>query len=196
MLTEIARAKLPTKHGLFTIVAYRSPNHELEPAVLLHGNVTDKARVLTRIHSECLTGDAFGSLKCDCGQQLDIAMDNISKQECGIIIYLRQEGRGMGFANKIKAYALQDGGMDTVEANCALGFPSDSRDYEEAAQILELLGVKSINLMTNNPKKVAELKKHGIIIEERISHESEPNRFNKKYLKTKKSKMGHMLSMK
>ncbi|MEK6953473.1 MAG: GTP cyclohydrolase II [Candidatus Micrarchaeota archaeon] len=193
MVKEISRAKLPTKFGNFTVIAFQCEAGSPEHAVLLHGDVNGKRGVPVRIHSECLTGDALGSLKCDCGEQLSLSLKFIQSKPNGILIYLRQEGRGIGFANKIKAYSLQDGGLDTVEANEELGFANDTRDYKDAATILNSLKVKSISLLTNNPKKISGLKTHGIVIRDRVPLETKPNKFDRGYLEAKKKKLGHTL---
>ncbi len=186
---KLASANLPTKYGLFKILIYQSS------AVLIMGNVKNPKPILVRIHSQCLTGDSFYSLRCDCGWQLQTSMKKIQKAGRGIIIYLNQEGRGLGLTNKIKAYSLQDQGLDTVDANNALGLPSDTRDYSLAADILKDLHITSINLLTNNPQKIDQLEKYGITVNKRISLEVTPNKNNKKYLKTKKEKMGHNLNL-
>lgn len=188
-----AGSTLPTKYGLFKIIIYKSLNDNREHAALTLGQM--KKPVLTRIHSQCLTGDSFFSSRCDCGEQLEKSMELINEQGDGIILYLNQEGRGIGLTNKIKAYALQDQGYDTVQANEALGFPSDARSYEIAADILKDLGVDTINLLTNNPDKKDQLAKYGITISKRIALEIKPNKVDLKYLKVKKRKMHHKLKL-
>ncbi|MFH1257753.1 MAG: GTP cyclohydrolase II, partial [Candidatus Micrarchaeota archaeon] len=195
-IKEIAQANLPTKYGDFRVYAFEAENGGNEHAVLVKGTVQNKENVPVRIHSECLTGDTFGSLKCDCGPQLQEAMNFIQKNKCGMIIYMRQEGRGIGFGNKIKAYALQDKGMDTVEANRALGLPIDGREYHQAAQILRHFKVKSVKLLTNNPLKLASLIACGITVTGRIALEPPSNKHDENYLKVKKKKLGHMLKIK
>lgn len=188
-----ATADLPSKHGQFQIVAFKNNRDDKDHVAIIHGDVQGKESVLTRIHSECLTGDVFKSLKCDCGPQLDLALQQIAAAKEGIVLYMRQEGRGIGLANKVKAYSLQDKGLDTVEANLHLGFDDDLRDYEISAEMLKLLGVKSITLMTNNPAKVDGLIEAGIAIDERQPIKTTPNPHNSKYLKTKRDKSGHLL---
>lgn len=190
---KISQAKLPTKFGNFTISVYKDLRDNKEHAVLTVGDIT-KQPVLTRIHSKCLTGDTFSSLRCDCQEQLHKSMELIQKNGSGILIYHNQEGRGIGLANKIKAYSLQDKGLDTVEANVSLGFASDERDYKIAADILHDLGVNTIQLLTNNPNKIEALQQYGITTAERIPVEIIPNEYNKKYLETKKEKMHHQLT--
>jgi GTP cyclohydrolase II len=186
-------AELPTRFGHFHIVAFWNNHDGKEHAAIVKGDVTDSEDVPVRLHSECLTGDAFGSLRCDCRDQLEAALIAIGKMEKGIVLYLRQEGRGIGFVNKIRAYGLQDYGMDTVEANLALGFRDDERDYEVAAHMLQSLKVKSIQLMTNNPRKLNDLAKFGIKVHGRIPHILPPNPYNEFYLKTKAEKSGHLI---
>ncbi len=193
METKIRRketAKLPTEYGDFSAVVYED-NEGLHHIALVHGDVKNKD-VLVRVQSECLTGDVFHSLRCDCSEQLDKALTLIAKED-GVLVYLRQEGRGIGLLNKIKAYDLQDRGMDTVEANENLGFKADLRDYTVGVQILADLGIKKIRLMTNNPKKIEGLEKYGIKIVERVPLIINPNATNRKYLQAKKEKLGHYL---
>lgn len=190
---KYAEADLPTKHGKFRIVAFVNNLDFKEHIAIVKGAVDGQKAVPTRVHSECLTGDVFGSLKCDCGEQLDRALDVVADSELGIILYMRQEGRGIGLANKIKAYSLQDEGMDTVEANLHLGFDDDLRDYSVAAEMLRLLGVESIELITNNPRKVDGLENEGVEVSERRPLKVLPNPHNVRYLETKRKKSGHLL---
>lgn len=188
-----ARAHLPTQHGEFTIFAFRNDKDDLEHVALVKGAIWGRSCVPMRLHSECLTGDVFGSLKCDCREQLDLAKESVGKMPFGVILYMRQEGRGIGLANKIRAYALQDKGMDTVEANLHLGFDDDMREYDIAAEMVKLLGPVSVELMTNNPKKVEGLSRHGVAVERRSPIEVVPNKHNVFYLDTKRRKSGHLL---
>ena len=188
-----AEAKLPTKYGEFKAIAYKSDVDPAEHIALVMGDVTTPAPVLVRVHSECLTGDVFGSMRCDCGEQVVLAMQAIAKEGRGVLLYMRQEGRGIGFHNKIRAYALQDKGMDTVEANICLGFAPDLRDYGVGAQILTDLGIQEIRLLTNNPKKVISLEGHGLKVVQTVPIIVPPNPHNQRYLETKQNKMGHLL---
>lgn len=190
-----SRTKLPTKYGEFEIVGFSNWLDNKEHIALVYGDIMGKRNVLTRVHSECLTGDVLGSLKCDCGNQLEKAMKSIVEKGEGVILYMRQEGRGIGLINKIKAYKLQNEGKDTIEANLLLGFEEDLREYSVSAQMLKLLGVKTIDLMTNNPKKIEGLEKYGVEIEKRIDIELPYNSCNYNYLKTKKEKMNHYLNL-
>lgn len=191
----VSKVFLPTKYGDFTAYSYVSRITKENHVALVQGDVADGKPVLTRVHSECLTGDVFGSLRCDCGEQLDIAMKKISLEGRGVLLYMRQEGRGIGLVNKLKAYSLQDKGMDTVEANTALGFPADARDYGIGAEILADLGVHKLRLLTNNPRKITGIEGFGLEITERIPIQADTSEQNFRYLQTKKEKMGHILNI-
>ncbi len=188
-----AETRLPTEVGDFHLVAYRNAIDDFEHLAMVMGDVANSEDVLVRVHSECLTGDVFHSLRCDCGSQLHKAMKMIADSGCGVLVYMRQEGRGIGLINKIKAYQLQDQGMDTVEANVHLGFDPDPREYGIGAQILTDLGVKKMRLITNNPVKRVGIEGYGLVVVDRVAIEVEPNEVNRDYLKTKKDKMGHLL---
>ncbi len=188
-----AEAMLPTEYGEFRILAYRDGITGEEHAALIMGELEGEEPVLVRMHSECLTGDALHSLRCDCGFQRDLAMKRIAEAGRGVLVYLRQEGRGIGLVNKIKAYHLQDSGLDTVEANLALGFPPDLRDYGVGAQILYDLGVRKLRLLTNNPRKIRALGGYGLEVVERVPLRSGDNEHNRRYLATKKEKLGHLM---
>lgn len=188
-----AIADLPSQFGSFQICALVSPCDDKEHTAIIKGNIIDQDNVLTRVHSECLTGDVLGSRRCDCRGQLIESLKRIEKEGTGVLLYLRQEGRNIGLVNKLKAYAIQDMGLDTYDANAVLGFQPDERDYGIAAHILRTLKVKSIRLLTNNPKKIRELKAHGIKINERVPLIIRPSEYNQDYLDTKKEKAGHLL---
>ena len=195
LVQRVAEARLPTKWGEFTAMAYKSAVDAAEHIALVKGDISSDEPVLVRVHSECLTGDVFGSLRCDCGAQIEMALQSIAKEGRGVFLYMRQEGRGIGFHNKLRAYALQDQGMDTVEANIALGFAADLRDYGVGAQILADLGLHNIRLFTNNPKKVIGLESYGIKIVETVPLIAPPTPYNIHYLETKQKKLGHILGI-
>jgi 3,4-dihydroxy 2-butanone 4-phosphate synthase / GTP cyclohydrolase II len=194
LVKRVASAKLPTEYGEFNMYAYESPIDGETHVALVRGDIGDGQGVVVRVHSQCLTGDVFHSARCDCGAQLDAAMRRIAREERGVLLYLNQEGRGIGLANKIRAYALQDQGLDTVEANEKLGFKPDQRDYGIGAQILGDIGVRSMRLLTNNPRKFIGLEGYGLSIAETLPIEIPASEHSHNYLKTKKEKLGHKLS--
>lgn len=193
LVEKVVEINMPTKYGDFKMYGFVNQLNGEHHVALVKGEINEESVILTRIHSECLTGDALGSRRCDCGEQYDAAMKKIAEEGSGILLYMRQEGRGIGLINKLKAYALQDQGYDTVEANEMLGFPADMRDYSVSAQILKILGVKKLRLMTNNPRKINGLEKHGLQVVERVPIQMNHNEKNAFYLKTKKEKLGHLL---
>lgn len=188
-------ARVPTRHGTFQLMLFTNTYDHKEHLALIMGDIEDRENVIVRVHSECFTGDVLGSLRCDCGEQLDRAMEMIASAGQGVILYLRQEGRGIGLLDKLRAYNLQDEGLDTVEANLRLGHQPDERDYTVAALMLKDLGVRSVNLITNNPKKISELKSLGVIVHQRTPIEVPPRPENLRYLRTKAKRMDHLLRL-
>jgi GTP cyclohydrolase II len=189
----VAHAELPTRYGRFTIYGFEGNGPQEEAVALIRGNLSGKTAPLVRVHSQCLTGDVLASLRCDCRAQLELSLKKIGQASSGILLYLPQEGRGIGLMNKLRAYELQDGGMDTVEANQELGFAADARDYDFSAQILKHLGAKKIRLLSNNPEKVRQLENAGIRVVERVPCQPRISKTSRAYLQTKKAKMGHIL---
>ncbi len=192
-LKHVAQAALPSKFGKFRIHGFAGKGPLEEAVALVHGNIKGKSAPLVRIHSQCLTGDVLASLRCDCRAQLELSLKKIAKAGSGILLYLPQEGRGIGLMNKLRAYELQDGGMDTVEANEKLGFAADARDYEFSTQVLKQLGVERVRLLSNNPEKVRQLETAGIKVVERVPCQPRISKISRAYLQTKKDKMGHIL---
>jgi 3,4-dihydroxy 2-butanone 4-phosphate synthase/GTP cyclohydrolase II len=191
----VALANFPSKYGSFKVIAFENNKDGKDHIVVVKGDVVGGENVLTRVHSSCVTGDVLGSLRCDCGDQLKKALGIIEKEGRGVLLYMQQEGRGIGLTNKIKAYMYQDRGVDTYDANLLLGFPPDPRQYELAAAMLKKFEISSIRLLTNNPRKIHDLEQFGVTITERIPIEIPPSNFNRYYLETKKSKFGHLLSL-
>jgi GTP cyclohydrolase II len=194
-ITLLSQAHLPTRFGEFDVAVFEIDGTPGEAVALMRGPLDASVIPLVRLHSECLTGDVLGSLRCDCGEQLSEALALIASADSGVLLYLRQEGRGIGLANKIRAYALQDRGLDTVDANLALGLPVDRREYASAAAILRKLGLCQVRLLTNNPLKSAALERHGIQVVERVPLAVRPNAVNRRYLRTKADRMGHLLAL-
>jgi GTP cyclohydrolase II len=192
-LEQVAHAELPTRYGRFTIYGFKGHGPEEEAVALVRGKLNGKTAPLVRVHSQCLTGDVLASLRCDCRAQLELSLKKIGQAASGILLYLPQEGRGIGLMNKLRAYQLQDGGMDTVEANQTLGFAADARDYDFSAQILKQLGATKIRLLSNNPEKVRQLEEAGIRVVERVPCQPRISKTSRSYLQTKKRKMGHLL---
>jgi GTP cyclohydrolase II len=192
-LQAVAHAELPTRYGRFTIYGFEGRGPQEEAVALVRGKLNGKTAPLVRVHSQCLTGDVLASLRCDCRAQLELSLRKIGQASSGILLYLPQEGRGIGLMNKLRAYELQDGGMDTVEANQELGFAADARDYDFSAQILKQLGATKIRLLSNNPEKVRQLERAGIRVVERLPCQPRVSKTSRSYLRTKKSKMGHLL---
>src|SRR6202451_1690523 len=192
-LQMVAEAKLPTRYGDFSIYGFKGAGAQDAAVALVRGNLKGKSAPLVRVHSQCLTGDVLASLRCDCRAQLELSLRELNQASSGILLYLPQEGRGIGLMNKLRAYELQDGGMDTVEANQELGFAADARDYDFSAQILKRLGAKKIRLLSNNPEKVRQLEKAGIRVVERVPCQPRVSKTSRSYLRTKKKKMGHLL---
>jgi len=193
LVERVVEARLPTEFGVFDVVGFRSLVDDKHHVAMVKGEVSGEEDVLVRVHSECLTGDVFHSLRCDCGQQLETALELIEREGCGVLLYLAQEGRGIGLLNKLRAYRLQEDGLDTVEANERLGLPADLRDYGIGAQILADLGLSSIRILTNNPKKIRGLEGYGLSVTAQIPIEHAPNAHNESYLRTKAKRMGHTL---
>jgi 3,4-dihydroxy 2-butanone 4-phosphate synthase/GTP cyclohydrolase II len=193
LVYRVSEARIPTEHGVFQAIAFHDTTTREDHVALTFGEIVDDPAPLVRVHSECLTGDVFGSLRCDCGDQLAAAMERIATEGCGVVLYMRQEGRGIGLANKLRAYELQDGGLDTVDANNHLGFAADLRDYGVGVQILRGLGITDIRLITNNPKKTEGFRAYGLNVIEQLPLTVQPSEHNRRYLDTKRTRMGHTL---
>jgi 3,4-dihydroxy 2-butanone 4-phosphate synthase/GTP cyclohydrolase II len=193
LIERVTSVRLPTAYGEFTAIAFRETLSGKIHVALVHGELGGAENVLVRVHSECLTGDVFHSLRCDCGEQLELALNRIASEGCGVVLYMAQEGRGIGLLNKLKAYELQESGLDTVEANLELGFPADARDYGIGSQILADLGLSTIRILTNNPRKITGIEAYGLRVVEQVPIEVAPNDENKGYLETKRTKLGHRL---
>lgn len=191
----VSVADFPTAHGHFRIIGFVNNRDGKDHIVVLKGDIGDGKAILTRVHSACLTGDALGSLRCDCGPQLRLALELIEREGRGIVLYHQEEGRGIGLVNKIRAYALQDAGFDTLDANVALGFAADAREYRVPAEMLKKLGVTSVRLMTNNPEKVTEMESNGVAVVERVNHELPAHAHDRLYLETKRARFGHLLNL-
>jgi 3,4-dihydroxy 2-butanone 4-phosphate synthase/GTP cyclohydrolase II len=191
----VSVADFPTAYGRFRIIGFVNNKDRKDHIIVLKGEVGTGEAMLTRVHSACLTGDALGSLRCDCGPQLHLALERIELEGRGVLLYHQEEGRGIGLVNKIRAYALQDAGYDTVDANLALGFAADGRDYRVPAEMLRKIGIVSVRLMTNNPEKVAEMEKYGVAVAERVNHELPAHDGDRRYLETKKERFGHLLGL-
>jgi 3,4-dihydroxy 2-butanone 4-phosphate synthase/GTP cyclohydrolase II len=193
LVERVTAVRLPTAYGEFMAVAFRETLTGKHHVALVRGEIEGRSDVLVRVHSECLTGDVFHSLRCDCGEQLELAMARIAEEERGVLLYMAQEGRGIGLLNKLKAYELQENGMDTVEANLELGFPADAREYGIGSQILADLGLSTIRILTNNPRKIAGIEGFGLKVVEQVPIEISPNAENRRYLAAKREKLGHRL---
>ena len=195
LVRQYSQADVPTAYGTLRVIVFREGSGDVEHCAIVNGNVRGAQNVLARVHSECFTGEVLHSLKCDCREQMDQALQRVSEAEAGVVVYLRQEGRGIGLGNKIRAYALQEQGADTVDANVRLGLPADARRYHVAAEIFQHLGVESIALMTNNPAKVDALRADGVVVASRLPMSINANEHNREYLSTKNRRMGHLIEL-
>lgn len=194
-VTVVSAADFPTEYGRFRIIGFVNNRDRKDHIIILKGEIGDGEDMLVRVHSACLTGDALGSLRCDCGPQLHHALSLIEREGRGLVLYHQEEGRGIGLVNKLRAYALQDSGYDTLDANIALGFAADERDYRVPAEMLRKIGIRSVRLMTNNPEKVEDLERYGIVVTERVPHELPAHEHDRNYLETKKERFGHLLDL-